>query len=525
MNNPGPGHAVLSRHVPVLPPLSPHPASGSAPSIRLDDEGLSKKWQPGYAALDQDSDEPFIRRCDPAPVENPQFLAISPGACELINTTPKQLAESQIWLSLLSGNGAPEHFKPYASVYAGHQFGVFVPRLGDGRALNLGSLHGWELQLKGAGPTPYARFADGRAVLRSSIREFLCSEAMHALGIASTRALSIAISPSPVIRESVETAAIVCRMAPSFVRFGTFEYFNSRDRADLNLKLIRHISPLLGLDDAQDSAELTIRFLQEVAQRTARLMAQWMSVGFMHGVMNTDNFSILGLTLDYGPYGFMDSFERNHICNHSDHHGRYRYEAQPQVGLWNLWQLTQALHRLAPDESVWPLVSQTYGDTYAQTMQSLLRAKLGLSSIDEPLWSSLLDGFYALLDQHHPDYTLTFRALATPTDNAFLDLIADREAVKPWLARYRKAARQECQISRATEAQRCQAMNRINPKFVLRNWIAESVIRQVRDEHDTSLFERVFKVLSRPFDDHPENEGFAHPPPDWAQHLSVSCSS
>lgn len=510
---------------PDLPPLSSHPAPGTAPAIALDDPDLSHRWQGGYGALEQDADEPFLRTCDPTPVESPQFLAISPQACELIGTTPDRLAQSQAWLAILSGNASPKHFQPYASVYAGHQFGVFVPRLGDGRALNIGALQGWELQLKGAGPTPYARFADGRAVLRSSIREFLCSEAMHALGIPSTRALSLAISPSVVIRESLETAAIVCRMAPSFIRFGTFEYFGSRGRSDLNLRLLRHVAPMLGVDPALESSTLATNVLQETARRTAILMAQWMSVGFMHGVMNTDNFSILGFTLDYGPYGFMDGYDRNHICNHTDYHGRYRYEAQPQVGLWNLWQLSQTLHALVAHESVWPQIHQIYGETYSTTAQRLLRRKLGLPSLEDSLWSSLLDGFYTLLETQHPDYTLIFRALANSSDTVFLDLMVDRDAATPWLAQYREAAQQECWRAKITETERQNAMNRVNPKYVLRNWIAESVIREVRDEHKSALFDRVFRVLRTPFEDHPEHEDLAKPPPQWAQHLSVSCSS
>ena len=519
---------------PSLPPLSSHPDPGSASRVSLG----SKGWAAGFAALPSDPADPFIRPCDPTPLLEPQWLAVSASAAALIGESVEHLTASPQWLSVLSGCAAPEHAQPYAACYAGHQFGVFVPRLGDGRALNLGARNGWEMQLKGAGPTPYARFADGRAVLRSSIREFLCSEAMQHLGIPTTRALSLIVSAAPVLRETVETAAVVCRVAPSFVRFGNFEYFSSRRRPDLVKVLVQHVAPLLGPDctavdlkrigsqsDASDYAQLAVDVLEEVSRRTARLMAQWMGVGFMHGVMNTDNFSILGLTIDYGPFGFMDAFDPQHICNHSDHSGRYSYQAQPAVGLWNIGRLANALYPLVNDpERLQPAV-ELYKETYAKTMQEILRKKLGLQGIDEPTWESLLDDFYSLMQTQRLDYTQTFRALCSDSDQAILDCVVDRLAVKPWLSRYREGASASMKLLGQSPKQRADAMRQVNPKYVLRNWIAEEVIRQVANLGDSSVFEEVFQVLQTPFDEHPTLERYAAPPPAWAQHLEVSCSS
>jgi serine/tyrosine/threonine adenylyltransferase len=535
-----------------LPPLSHHPAPGTAPRAAWLDEALQDKWSPGFAALAGDEDEPFTRPCDPLPMEQvsgtvsgtmsgTQWLAISKKACELIGVDAGRIAVNPDWLAVMSGNAAPAHFQPYAAVYAGHQFGVFVPRLGDGRALNLGALNGWELQLKGAGPTPYARFADGRAVLRSSIREFLCSEAMQALGIPTTRALSITLSSLPVMRETMETAAVVCRMSPSFVRFGTFEYFASRGRTDLLEVLVGHVNELLGIatgaspprNDIHVTARApeepvavhAIQMLHEVSRRTARLMAQWMGAGFMHGVMNTDNFSILGMTIDYGPYGFMDGFDANHICNHSDYAGRYAYAAQPQVGLWNVAKLINALYPLVKDTDRLQAVIETYKATYAASMQEILRTKFGLQQLDEETYTSVTDDFYTLLQTQHIDYTLAFRSLSAANDQAFLDLCLDREAAKPWLARYRQAAQNAARAQGISQSQQAQAMSQVNPKFVLRNWVAEEVIRAVRDDANTKPFEDVFSVLQSPFAEHAELSRYAQTPPAWADHLEVSCSS
>ena len=540
MNAPHPPFSTA----PLLPPLSSHAAPGTAPRVSLAESLPEQAWTKGFAQIESDPDEPFVRPCDPSPTPDAQWLAVSTQAARLIGQEPAGLTQSDAWLKVLSGCAAPDHLQPYAAVYAGHQFGGFAPRLGDGRALNLGAIHGWELQLKGAGPTPYARFADGRAVLRSSIREFLCSEAMHGLGIPTTRALSLTISSEPVVRETMETAAVVCRLAPSFVRFGNFEYFTSRGRVDLLERLVRHVWPEFFTPAFRGSAfdprelaeakreasalsadELSVQLLNTVSEKTARLMAQWMGVGFKHGVMNTDNFSILGLTIDYGPFGFMDAFDADHICNHSDHSGRYRYQAQPQVGLWNIGRLASALYPLVGNADRLAAALETFKATYAQAMQQILREKFGLQGIAQSTWDPLLSEFYQLMQAHRIDYTQAFRALSESNNDAFLNLVLDRDAVRPWLARYREAAQQSLAVTGLDPERRNAQMREVNPKFVLRNWVAEEVIRGVRDEGDTSAFEQVFRALQSPFDEHPDCERYAGPPPDWAQHLSVSCSS
>lgn len=529
--------------LPSLPPLSPHPPAGTAPRFESVQLGNLGAVEPGFSAVIQDAGEPLYRPCDPSPLPDPKWLAISERGARLIGLSQDSIQRSNAWLSWMSGNAAIDALQPYACVYAGHQFGVFVPRLGDGRALNLGAIGGWELQLKGAGPTPYARFADGRAVLRSSVREFLCSEAMHALGIPTTRVLSLVTSPQPVIRESLETAAVVCRMAPSFVRFGSFQYFSSRGRLDSLEALIRSVWPLYfshqTLADAHDPRrfaqaqeearscaldQLAIMLLQETSVRTAELMAQWMSVGFMHGVMNTDNFSILGLTLDYGPFGFMDGFDAGHICNHSDHMGRYSYHAQPQVGLWNVAQLCQALHRVIDNANQLQDIVTQYKSSYAASMDRLLRSKFGLAHLGDEIWSPLSDDFYTLLQSQQMDVTLAFRALAK-NDEDFLALAKDRDAALTWLTRYREACALDTASGGPSDSERHEKMNAVNPKYVLRNWVAEEVIRAVRDDGNTQVFEDVYRALQSPYAEHPDLERFAAPPPQWANDLCVSCSS
>ena len=506
-------------------PLSHYTAVGSSPRVSL--TTLKLDWRDSRLQRNGDPDEPFVRPCDPLPLENPTWCAISDAAAALVGLNRQQLLSDLRWRDLLSGSAAPDHLQPYAAVYAGHQFGVFVPRLGDGRALGLGCLNGWELQLKGAGPTPYARFADGRAVLRSSIREFLCSEAMHALGIPTTRALSLIRSSTPVVRETLETAAVVCRLSPSFIRFGHFEYFASINRLDLLEQLVRHA--LSDLDQEQSDPdrpihESAIALLTLTAERTARLMAQWMAAGFMHGVMNTDNFSILGLTIDYGPFGFMEAFNSAHICNHSDHSGRYRYEAQPQIGLWNIARLCGACHGLIQDPTAFEGVLETYKEAYAQEIDRLLRQKFGLQQLDESSWTPLLDDFYRLLQKQQIDYPQIFRALASD-DDIVLGCCPDPDAFQPWLARYREAFQSVCRTSGVTERDQRGAMNRVNPKYVLRNWIAEEVITEVRDTGKTDRLETIMTLLATPFDEHPGHERYAQSPPDWARDLCVSCSS
>jgi uncharacterized protein YdiU (UPF0061 family) len=437
-------------------------------------------------------------------------------------------------LQLLGGNGQPAVGAPFASVYSGHQFGVWAGQLGDGRALLLGEIDSpagvMELQLKGAGLTPYSRMGDGRAVLRSSIREFLCSEAMHALGVPTTRALALIGSPVRVRREAMETAAVVTRVAPSFLRFGHFEHFahTARDTAALQALVDAVVDAFY--PEAAGAPHRAVALLEAVSRRTARLLAHWQAVGFCHGVMNTDNLSILGLTIDYGPFGFLDRFDPGHICNHSDHQGRYAYARQPNVAFWNLHALAQALLPLVgntdADGLALKAAMEPYKAEFADTLQTLLRGKLGLATTQDDD-AELADDLLRLMAQDGCDYTLTWRALggfSTAPDalNAGVrDWFVDRAAFDAWAQRYRARLQAEASV----DADRAARMARANPKFVLRNHLAETAIQQAQ-AGDFSEIGRLLKVLQSPFDEHPDAPAaYAALPPDWAHHLEVSCSS
>lgn len=469
----------------------------------------------------------FYTRLMPTPLPAPYLVALSPAAARLIGIEATALANEDA-ISALVGNRVAEQSQPLAAVYSGHQFGVWAGQLGDGRAILLGDIATAggpvELQLKGAGMTPYSRMGDGRAVLRSSIREFLCSEAMHGLGIPTTRALSVVGSDQGVVRESIETTAVVVRMAPTFVRFGSFEhwYYNRQPEQLKQLAdyVIERFFPAL-LGEENPYAAL----LEEVTRRTARLIAQWQAVGFMHGVMNTDNMSILGQTLDYGPFGFMEGFDANHICNHSDNQGRYSYANQPQIGHWNCYALAQAMLPLIGEVELTQEALDVYQPEFARHIDQLLHAKLGLTTTLEGD-RDLLDNLFALLQANHADFTMFFRRLANlrsggpEGDQALRDLFVDRAAFDHWAESYRARLRAE----NSDDAARKLAMDHVNPKYVLRNYMAQVAIEKAQNK-DFSEVERLLALLERPFEEQPENEQYAGFPPDWANQLSVSCSS
>ncbi len=470
----------------------------------------------------------FYRRLEPTPLTAPYLVSVCNDAAALLDLDAAEI-RSERFLNLLAGNLVPHGAEPLAMNYAGHQFGTFVPQLGDGRAILLGEIinskrERWTLQLKGAGETPFSRRADGRAVLRSTIREYLCSEAMHALGIPTTRALGIAGADETVYRETPETAAVLLRLAPSHVRFGSFEVFYARREHEYLRQLADHVieeyfPQHAGMPDAYE------KFLTEVTERTARLIAQWQAVGFCHGVMNTDNMSILGLTLDYGPFGFMEAFNPGHICNHSDDQGRYAYENQPYIGLWNCSRLAQALTPLIDAEKCNTALAK-YEGAYLEAHASQMRAKLGLAQAmdgDDTLAADLL----ALLAEHGTDFTVFFRALATfdttpgDSNNLLRDMMVNRPAFDAWAARYAARLASESSVNENRRAR----MNRVNPKYVLRNHLAQVAIEQAEKHRDFSEIDRLLQLLQRPFDEQPEHEAYAAPPPDWARGIEVSCSS
>ena len=489
---------------------------------------------PRYAALGV----PYHQPVQPTPLPEPALLHLNPALAEALglNGLP-----AETLANLLSGNTPWPDYAPLASVYAGHQFGVFVRQLGDGRALMIAEVQDksgqrWELQLKGAGRTPYSRGADGRAVLRSSIREYLCAEAMHGLGIATTRSLSLVGSPEPVYRETAETAAVVCRIAPSFVRFGHFEFFYHRGQFE-HLKPLadhvieEHFPELLTITDAPARYAA---WLQEVVARTAKMAAQWQAVGFCHGVMNTDNFSILGLTIDYGPFGFLDAFQWDHICNHSDDSGRYAYGNQPQIAHWNCSRLLQATLPLLSDDQdqaveIAQALYRSFTPVFRDTAARLWADKLGFKEIREGD-NKLIETLLALMHQSRCDFTDSFRRLAnisstdapsSTTTPSLRDTMLDIEAFDGWLADYRARLLAE---SNTDDATRAAAMNKANPRYVLRNHLAQRAI-ELAQTGDHSEIDRLLKVLANPFDELPGQEAYAAPPPEGSESIEVSCSS
>ncbi|WP_280155287.1 protein adenylyltransferase SelO family protein [Piscinibacter sp. XHJ-5] len=499
--------------VPLPPALSP-----DAPPVRFSNR---------FAALG----DVFYTALPAQGVPDPQWVVVSEACARDELGLPDGWSRRAEWqaLQVVSGNASWPGMQPLASVYSGHQFGVWAGQLGDGRALWLGEIEGphgpRELQLKGSGLTPYSRMGDGRAVLRSSIREFLCSEAMHALGIATTRALCVVASPMPVRRESIESAAVCTRTAPSFIRFGHFEHFTHTAQDPDALRRLADFVIEHHLPECRDAAQPYVALLDAVSRRTAELIASWQAVGFCHGVMNTDNMSILGLTIDYGPFGFLDGFDPGHVCNHSDHEGRYAFARQPNVAFWNLHALAQALMPLIGDSDLALEALEPYKTVFPRALTSRMRAKLGMAT-ERDGDGELIDGLMRRMAQDRTDLTIAFRRLAQfrtveGADNSEVrDLFLDREAFDAWALQYRARLIAEG----SDDAARAIAMDRVNPKYVLRNHLAQEAIHRAQNG-DYDETRRLLKVLQRPFDEQPEHAAYADFPPDWAQHIEVSCSS
>jgi uncharacterized protein YdiU (UPF0061 family) len=493
-------------------------------------------------------------RADPTPVRDPRLLAWSDAMGEVLGLD--RPAERGPAVDLLAGNLVTPAMKPFAARYGGHQFGSWAGQLGDGRALSIGELAGrdgrpWELQLKGAGPTPYSRHADGRAVLRSSLREFVCSEAMHALGVPTTRALALVATGDAVVRDMFysgdpqpEPGAIVTRVAPTFVRFGHFEMPASRREVD-NLRaladyVLRRHYPDLG----PPSPAAYVAMFREVVRRTATLMSHWMAVGFVHGVMNTDNMSILGVTIDYGPYGWLEPYDPNWTPNTTDFATRrYAYGRQPAVGMWNLGMLAQALAPLVDDAGPLQEALDAYRGDFADDYGARLRAKLGLAATDDDD-ERLLDDLHPALAASQADLTRFFRklgpvatGLATAgegdplTFDAFLADVcylpgeaAEHDALRAWLGRYLGRLRREPDAPGRIR----ERMLRANPKYVPRNYLAQEAI-EAAEHGDLSVLDRLMTALLRPYDEQPEHDDLAAKRPDWARTrpgcATLSCSS
>ncbi|PZO21075.1 MAG: YdiU family protein [Burkholderiales bacterium] len=483
---------------------------------------LPLAWTHRFADLGHD----FHTELQPTPLPDPHWVGQSIAVARELGLT-QAFMQSDEALQAFTGNVLLPGMRPLASVYSGHQFGHWAGQLGDGRAILLGELPGpagpLEIQLKGAGLTPYSRMGDGRAVLRSSIREFLCSEAMHALGIPTSRALCVTGSPGRVRREEIETAAVVTRVAPSFIRFGHFEHFShSGQHAQLRTLadfVIDHFYPACREAPGNPYAAL----LQAVSARTAEMVSQWQAVGFCHGVMNTDNMSILGLTIDYGPFQFLDAFNPGHICNHSDTGGRYAYNRQPNIAYWNLFALGQALLPLMDDQQQALDALEPYKAHMPAALQRRMNAKLGLSHVNEGD-AELTEILMKLMAADAVDFTIFWRRLSHAVAGHLepvRDLFLQREAFDSWATRWRERLQAQPGFDAgATGAQMLQT----NPQVVLRNHLGEIAIQQAK-QGDFSALARLQNALEHPCEEIAGQEDLAAFPPDWASQIEISCSS
>ena len=536
---------------PILPPMP----------VSLADLALDNSF---VRALPADPDETNGRRqvrracfsrVSPTPVSSPTLVAHSREVAELLGLSPDALSDPDV-IGALAGNRVLDGMDPYAACYGGHQFGNWAGQLGDGRAITLCEARTdagkrWELQLKGAGPTPYSRTADGRAVMRSSVREFLCSEAMFHLGVPTTRALSLVSTGDSVVRDMFydgnagpEPGAIVCRVSPSFVRFGSFEIFAARGEEAVLKRLadyvIRTHFPELG----EPSPEVYAEWLAEVGRRTAEMVVGWMRVGFVHGVMNTDNMSILGLTIDYGPYGWLEDYDPDWTPNTTDAGGRrYRYGHQPRIAYWNLIRLANALVPLVGEAAPLEAALDVYPETLARAQGEMLAAKLGLSELRPDEDESLVEGLFEALSLVETDMTIFYRRLATlsttsldaPDDELLEPLTeayyspdavpaAARDKTVAWLRRYLRRASEDG----TDDATRRSQMNAVNPKYVLRNYLAQLAIDDAEKGDGAKVLE-LLDVMRDPYGEQPGREEYSEKRPEWARHRPgcsmLSCSS
>jgi uncharacterized protein YdiU (UPF0061 family) len=413
-------------------------------------------------------------------------------------------------LSICSGEKKLGDVTPISTVYAGHQFGYFVPQLGDGRSCLVGEISNYEVSLKGAGTSPFSRGADGRAVLRSSIREYLCSIAMEALNIPTTKALALVASDTTVYREHLENASIVTRVAESHIRFGHFEFFAANGQ-NANVKKLADFVITHHMPKVDDENYLDL--FKEVVRSTALMIARWQAQGFAHGVMNTDNMSILGLTIDYGPFSFMETYNPGFICNHSDTQGRYSFEKQPSVALWNLHRLADALKSLVNETQLKDALSE-YEPALVKEYSSLMRRKFGLLEFNDED-NALINDFLELLYINKKDYHRSMRQLSSGKEHSL------GGNFDSWFVRYK--ARLEKETSKMS--QRVDLMHSVNPKYILRNYLAEVAIRKAEDLNEYDEIETLFQLLKKPFDSHEGYESYDSEPPEWAQNLELSCSS
>ena len=497
----------------------------------------------------------------PSAVTKPSLLAWSNHAASQLGIT-KPADDAAVLTGVLAGNQVLPGMKPYAARYGGHQFGRWAGQLGDGRAITLGELTlpdrtRWDIQLKGAGPTPYSRSGDGRAVLRSSVREFLCSEAMHHLGVPTTRALSLVGTGEEVVRDMfydghprAEPGAVVCRVAPTFLRFGNFEILAASGELELLRRLIDYTIVTYFPELGPPSPATYGRWFSDVCSRTAVMVAHWQRIGFVHGVMNTDNMSILGLTIDYGPYGWLEGYDPTWTPNTTDaDRRRYCFGNQPHVAAWNLQCLAAALHPLFGPLGLQGKLERgldTYQTTFAQTHAAMTANKLGLAALQGAADEALVNDLLQLLSAVETDMTIFYRRLAAvPLGEAasslgdakltqelaeafYRPLAEDEEHQKllaDWVRRYVK----RLNTDPLSPDQRLALMHRANPKFVLRNYLAQEAALAIEQKQDLGPLDLLAKVLEAPYDEQPEHWSLASKRPEWARHKpgcsTLSCSS
>lgn len=491
----------------------------------------------------------------PVKASRPELVAYSGELASELELDP-EFCSSEAFVQVFSGNRQLDGMQPYAMCYGGHQFGNWAGQLGDGRAINLGELvnsknRRYILQLKGAGPTPYSRSADGLAVLRSSVREFLCSEAMHHLGVPTTRALCLILTGDQVVRDMFydgnpepEPGAIVCRVSPSFTRFGSFEIFTSRGETRVLEQLVNYTIANDFTGYGKPGKDTYLQWFKEVCERTATLMVHWMRVGFVHGVMNTDNMSITGLTIDYGPYGWLENYDPGWTPNTTDAHGkRYRYGHQPQIAQWNLFKLANAIYPLINQAEPLQEILNHYAEAYNSGWQNMMASKLGLSEFNGKADDALIMELLELLKQVETDMTIFYRCLAdikhnqpSQSDDEWLapiyqayyaeDELTDlyKSRMANWLRRYS----QRVSADSLSDQERVELMNSVNPKYVLRNYLAQLAIDKSA-EGDHGLVNELLEVLKHPYREQPGKEKFFQKRPDWARHRPgcsmLSCSS
>ena len=470
----------------------------------------SFKFSNPFADLPED----FFHKQNWTPFDNPKLIHFNEELAELLGF-PKGLNAEDL-VPYINGNKAFKHSAPLSMAYAGHQFGSWVPQLGDGRGILLGQIQTkdglMDLHIKGAGKTPYSRFGDGRAVLRSTIREYLCGEAMHHLGIPSSRSLIMIGSDEPVFRETTEFGAMMVRVAKTHIRFGHFEYLMHNKKSEFIPILLDHVIESY-FPDLKESKDSYTDLFEKIVFSTARLIAKWQAFGFAHGVMNTDNMSILGETFDFGPFGFLDEYNPGFICNHSDHSGRYAFNNQPSIGLWNCHALAAALKDHIEIERTKEIIN-SYERFFYDELTAIFRRKLGLT-IEKSDDLKLIEAFLSWMQKNKKDYTNTFRGFTKDPDSLFEDAEG-----KAWYEEYQR----RLSLEQISPEKRGKMMSQANPKFVLRNYLAQEAIQDAEKSDFTRLI-KLLDVLKNPYAENPEFDDFAKAPPEWGKKLEISCSS